>query len=260
MIYLTNPDADTTFSIGQRVQTIDADLFAQALADMNRVSEWLANNIPVDLFSMLGMRNLSAFVSKMFAKSLAKKSDGRFIGNPHPEGSPDLLLMDADGEALLAQLKAQVGLKDKSAFAPFAGGGVEVKATCGAIFSAAQCARRGCLRPGLGENRIEVMRAYEWRTHNLANAPLLALLWDFIDGAPHVVAVFFGNHLSLPAPVPAAGGRRSASTLLSRTHVRDLYDNWIAVRNDPRYIDFIDRYNNGSALAEAFERRIQQRG
>lgn len=254
MIYLINPDANTTFSIGSRVQTIEAEVFAQALADMNRVSEWLANNIPVDLFAMLGMRNLSTFVSKMFAKSLAKKSGGRFITNPHPEGSPDLLLMDATGESFLAQVKARVGLKEKSAFAPFAAGGVEIKATCGGILSAAQCARRQRTRPGLGENRIAVMRAYEWRTQHLDNAPLLALLWDFIDGAPHVVAVFFGNNL--PPPIVREGKKRNATMALSRLEVARLYGNWIAVRNDPRYIDFIDRYNNGSALAGAFDRRL----
>ena len=38
----------------------------------------IIKDIPVDIFSILGMRNLSAFIGELFAKSLAKESKNRF--------------------------------------------------------------------------------------------------------------------------------------------------------------------------------------
>ena len=59
----------------------------------------------VDVFGILGMRNLSAFIGEIFAAAIIKHSNGLFLKNPHQDGYPDLLLMDKNGLQLWADLK-----------------------------------------------------------------------------------------------------------------------------------------------------------
>ena len=44
--------------------------------------------IEVDIFGLLGMRNLSSFVGELFGSYLIKQSNGLFIKNPHQDGYP----------------------------------------------------------------------------------------------------------------------------------------------------------------------------
>lgn len=53
--------------------------------------------IDLDIASILGMRNLSAFIGELFAAAIVKNGDGLFEANPHQDGYPDLLLMDETG-------------------------------------------------------------------------------------------------------------------------------------------------------------------
>ena len=98
MTYIINKFANTAFTTGLgRQENIDIRIFERALIDTHGVIDSITKNIPIDIFSILGMRNLSAFIGEIFARSLAKESNGRFIGNPHQDGYPDLLLMNDDG-------------------------------------------------------------------------------------------------------------------------------------------------------------------
>ena len=76
MNYLINKNADTTFQSGcaQRVN-IDLAIFDTALQDFQQIIHLIIQDIPVDIFAILGMRNLSAFVGELFAKSLSNVSD-----------------------------------------------------------------------------------------------------------------------------------------------------------------------------------------
>ena len=59
---------------------------------IHRISEF-----EVDVFEILGLRNLSAFVGEVFAAAYRHTTDGLFEKNPHQDGYPDLLLMDPHG-------------------------------------------------------------------------------------------------------------------------------------------------------------------
>ncbi|MEK7730235.1 MAG: bsaAI, partial [Planctomycetota bacterium] len=54
-------------------------------------------------------------------------------------------------------------MKDKMPFSPFAGGGIEVKATCGSVPTPAICRRRKKNRPGIGDSRIDCLMGYDWK-------------------------------------------------------------------------------------------------
>jgi hypothetical protein len=118
----------------------------------------------VDVFSILGMRNLSAFIGELFAASLAKTSEGFLLKNPHQDGYPDLLVMDEPGRQLWSDL--QLRLRDKQPFSPFANGGIEVKATCGSLPTPAVFAKKGLSKPEIGDQLIEYLTGYDWKAHH----------------------------------------------------------------------------------------------
>lgn len=268
MAYLINKNADVTFRTGKRTsEQIELALFERALNDVHEVIDLITKDIPVDIFSILGMRNLSAFIGELYAKSLAKESNGRFLGNPHQDGYPDLLLMDEKGKRIYADLREAGRLRDKAPFSPFPNGGVEIKATCGSVPTPQQCERMRIQKPDMGETRIDVMRGYDWKAHHRETNNLIGILWDFekvdpkrtgaqnAQGAPKIVAVFFGNTLTendwgkIVQP-KEGGGRTTSVSIMSRDGVNKMYKNWIAVVDDRRYIDFINKHNRGNLISK----------
>jgi len=254
MTYLINSKAITKFKSGSgNNETVDILIFEKALHDFHKVLDKIKKDMPVDIFSILGMRNLSAFIGELFAKSFAKESKNRFLGNPHQDGYPDLLLMDKLGIKLYEEIKARGGLRDKSPFSPFPNGGIEIKATCGSVPSPTQCARLGMEKPEMGETRIAVMRGYDWKAHHRETNNLVGILWDFLDGVPHIVAVFFGNNLTendwgkIVQPRDG-GGRTTSVSIMRRSGVNKMYQNWIAVIEDQSYVKFINKYNRGNLI------------
>ncbi len=254
MTYIINQRANTVFRTGfGKQENIDIYIFERALVDAHNIIESITRNVPINIFSILGMRNLSAFIGEIFARSLAKESDGRFIGNPHQDGYPDLLLMNDDGVRAYESIRAAAGLRDKSPFSPFPNGGLEIKATCGSVPPPAKCAKLGIEKPDIGDTRISLLNGYDWKAHHRETNNLIGILWDFYEGTPHIMAIFFGNNLTendwgkIVQP-KEGGGRTTSVSIMSRDGVNKMYKNWIAVKNDPRYIDFLNIYNKGNLI------------
>jgi hypothetical protein len=67
------------------------------------------------------------------------------------------------------------------------------------------------------------------------------------------MAIFFGNNLTendwgrIVQP-KEGGGRTTSVSIMSREGVNKMYQNWIAVKNDHRYIDFLNIYNKASLI------------
>ena len=137
-------------------------------------------NADLNIATILGLRNLSAFVGELFAAALGKASNSLLAANPHQDGYPDLLLMDAQGREVWRELAER--LDEKAPFSPFAGGGMEVKATCGSVPTPAACKRRGIKRPMIGDTRIGCLQGYDWKSHHRDTNNLVGLLWDFMGG------------------------------------------------------------------------------
>lgn len=242
------------FSGNGNQERLDIGLVKEAVDDCHEVIDTILTDIPVDIFEILGMRNLSAFVGELFGKSLERVCRGRYRSNPHQDGYPDLLLMDETGEREWAALEAANRLKEKGPFSPFGNGGLEIKATCGAVPTPKECARRNVTKPDMGETRIDLLRGYDWKAHHRETNNLLGLLWDFDDqGAPRVMAVFFGNDLTeddwgaIVQP-REGGGRTTSVSIMPRSGVRKMYENWLVVEDDPRYINFLNAYNRGNLM------------
>ena len=71
MTYLINTKADTSFISGNgETIVLDIKLIERALDDVHKIIKLITDYIPVDIFAILGMRNLSAFIGELFAKVL----------------------------------------------------------------------------------------------------------------------------------------------------------------------------------------------
>jgi hypothetical protein len=230
--------------------TIPSAVFRQAIDVTHGVIDQF-RDFGVDVFSILGMRNLSAFVGELFAAGAIKASNELFRKNPHQDGYPDLLLMDELGQRLWASLASQS--REKSPFSPFAAGGIEIKATCGSVPTPEQCRKRGGEKPDIGDQRIGWLTGYDWKAHHRETNNLCGLLWDFIDGVPRIIAVFYSHELTtedwgrIVQPKEGAG-RTTSVSIMSRPGIKRMYDGWLFVHKEQRYIDFIDRYNAANQL------------
>jgi hypothetical protein len=252
MSYLINQYANICFISGNGNKiTLDPYWFHNALLDTHNVIEKIMRDIPVDIFSILGMRNLSAFIGELFVASLANYSNGLFIKNPHQDGYPDLLLMDAYGQSLYQSLLNSGRMRDKAPFSPFPHGGLEIKATCGDVPKSEDCFRRwGIEKPDIGDTRIDFLSGYTWKAHHRETNNLIGILWDFQNRVPEIVAVFFGNNLTeqdwgkITQPTEG-GGRTTSVSIMPRSGVEKMYQNWIVVKDDSRYINFLHKYNKG---------------
>ena len=206
---------------------------------------------PVDVFALLGMRNLSGFVGEIFVAALEDTANGMFKKNPHQDGYPDLLLMDKAGRDLWRSLSER--LQEKDPFSPFPTGGLEIKATCGSTPSASVLAKRGDRKPVIGESRIYMINNYCWAAHHRETNQLMSLLWDFDNGTPFIAAVFYSNNLTREdwgkISSPHGTGRTTSSCSLRQSGVKKLYNGWVTCIDDSRYINFLNKRNKSNLIS-----------
>lgn len=201
------------------------------------------------------MRNLSAFIGELFAKQLEKAANGFFMSNPHQDGYPDLLLIDDYGKKLLDRIDEQGQRSAKEPFSPFINGGIEIKATCGSVPTPAQLAKKGLLKPGIGDRRIEMVMGYDWKAHHRETNNLLGIFWDFHSETrlPLIAATFFSNALVEEdwgkTVLPKEGGGRTTSvSIMQKSGIHKMYSNWITICSDRNYGEFFDRRNKDSLV------------
>ena len=230
--------------------TIDKEMILEAINYTHSVLDKFTQ-FEVDVFEILGMRNLSSFIGEVFAASLIKFSKELFKKNPHQDGYPDLLLMDLEGIKLWKDLETRT--REKQPFSPFLNGGIEIKATCGDVPSPEECERLNISKPIIGDQRIDMITGYQWKAHHRNTNNLMGILWDFINGTPRIIAVFFGNNLNIDdwgkiSQPKENGGNTTSLSVMKKAGVKKMYDGCIYVLEDSRYINFINRYNRAYLL------------
>lgn len=152
----------------------------------------LAELYGIGFFHILGMRNLSAFIGELFVRAVHKHFTKDFIKNPNQDGYPDLCALTPEGNAYIESNKNEDGKVkcDKELWSPFPYGGIEIKATCGNTPPASKVPK-----PLIGESRLPILVNAEWKAHHQLTKILLGIYWDFVDGLPTILAVFFRNDL-----------------------------------------------------------------
>ena len=219
-------------------------------------------NFEVDIFGLLGMRNLSSFVGELFGSYFLKQSNGLFIKNPHQDGYPDLLLLDKFGKPLWQSLASRA--REKRPFSPFATGGIEIKATVGSVPTPKELSKKKMNKPDIGDQRVALLKGYDWKAHHRDTNNLIGVLWDFIDGAPSIAAVFYSNQLNTKhwgkiIQPKEGGGRTTSVSIMTREGVTVMYQGWLAVLDDDRYINFLNLHNQGNLISRAVATRFETR-
>lgn len=195
----------------------------------------------INIFEVLGMRNLSGLVGEYFAKSVERFSGGGLHSNLHQDGYPDLLRTNTAArfqyyQSLYTVIDGKKYPKDKSLFSPFQYGGIEVKATCGSTPSASVAPK-----PLIGEQRVGKLTSFDWKAHHRETNNLLSILWDFIDEVPTVAACFYRNDLTTDdwgkiVQPKSDGGRTTSVSIMTSAGVKKMCKGWIAVIDSEPYI------------------------
>jgi len=242
--YIVNPHSSSVVAEGSMILSTDDIVNALRWANEALISiDSATKEFDINVFDTLGMRNLSGMVGEVFAKSVRKHSNGKLTSNLHQDGYPDLLLVDTTERlAYYNTLYHIEGEKkypyNKRDFSPFRYGGIEVKATCGSTPTATETVPK----PLIGEQRIQLVNSFDWKAHHRDTNNLLAVLWDFIDEVPTLVACFYRNDLTIDdwgkiVQPRAGGGRTTSVSIMTSVGVSKMCQGWLAVIDDPLYTE-----------------------
>lgn len=207
----------------------------------------MTEKFDINIFEILGLRNLSGFVGEYFSKSIAFNSNNNLTSNLHQDGYPDLLLINTDEKkkyfkSLYTEIDGKKHPISKEAFSPFKFGGIEIKATCGSV----PCASKNYIKPAIGDKRINDLNGFDWKAHHRKTNCLLAVLWDFIDEIPTIVACFYSNALNendwgkITQPKDG-GGRTTSVSIMKITGIKKMCNGWLAVIDDNDYINVLSQ-------------------
>lgn len=219
-------------------QVVDAINFAN---DALRSLDEQTRAFDINIFEAMGMRNLSGIVGEYLGKSIQRFSNGNLHSNLHQDGYPDLLLTNTPDRlnyfnTLYTVVNGKKYPRDKALFSPYLHGGIEVKATCGDTPSASIVPK-----PLIGEQRINLVKKFEWKAHHRETNNLIGILWDFLDEVPTIVAAFYRNDLTVDdwgriVQPTEGGGRTTSVSIMSHSGILKMCQGWIAVINDDDYI------------------------
>lgn len=200
----------------------------------------------INIFEAMGMRNLSGIVGEYLGKSLQRFSNGNLHSNLHQDGYPDLLLTNnverkTYFSSLFTIINGKKYPKDKSSFSPYKFGGIEVKATCGSTPPASNVPK-----PLIGEQRILLINAFDWKAHHRTTNNLIGILWDFYNQVPTIVAAFYCNELVVDdwgkiVQPRENGGRTTSVSIMNSQGIKKMCNNWIAVIDDEQYISTLSK-------------------
>jgi hypothetical protein len=222
-----------TFGAGGKLQ-LDPHQVREAVDAANaavKVIHDVSEAYDVSLFAILGMRNLSSFVGEILKDQLARIMSDDVLPNPNQDGHPDLLALTSEARAFLDDLDRRGAMSAKEHFSPFVFGGVEVKATCGDTPPA-----RVLAKPKIGERRLPILKGLNWKAHHRATNHLIALVWDFVDGIPTILAAFYRNDLEVDdwgsMVTPGEGSRTTSVSIMNGGGVRKMGVGWIVLPED----------------------------
>lgn len=205
-------------------------LVLDTLQNANRAIELvddLATGNDIPIFTLLGLRNLSSFVGEIFASELHRLQKDCLFPNPNQDGYPDLLALTPEGKQYIAERERRGETSEKRFWSPYPYGGIEVKATCGNVVSAAVRAK-----PKIGEARIPTLISAEWKAHHRETNHLLGIFWDFVDGLPTILAAFYRNDLTVEdwgkiIHPTEGGGRTTSVSIMNKTGVKRMGEGWV---------------------------------
>ncbi len=191
------PVADLQFAKDNDLAwSFDAATALKALEQTNLTLELAADVLSlnrINFYELLGTRNLGSFIGAVYAKCLENAMPEKLLVNGHQDGYPDLCALTSEGRKYIENIRAEGMWDAKKSWAKYPEGGIEIKTTCGAVPQPTKKRKK----PGIGDERSQVVTGADWKAHHRETNNLLGLFWDFIDGVPTVIGLFYRNDLTV---------------------------------------------------------------
>jgi hypothetical protein len=183
----------------------------------------------LNLFSFLDFRVLSGLVGESFISKLSSTSK-HLAKNPCLDGYPDLLQI---ATKRMREYFLRCTNKD---FIKYKYGGLEVKNTFGT--------KRANSFLINGEQRIEyINKKLDWKAHHQKTNHLIALLSDFVDAIPKIVAVFYSDKLVpndwAKVQRPKVGSAMTSFSTISSTGLKKLKSGLKICFDDEKYLAYV---------------------
>lgn len=218
---------------------------------LNNVSKYFLE-IELEIFHILGQRNISGFIGEVFARFLEKEVDV-LKSNPHQDGRPDLLNLSSDESKIFflnSFSDSHHNNPIKERFTPYLYGGLEVKCSIGDTTSKN---RSSILLENYNvENfdvkipRIDFFKGITYWGHHRDCSSLLGLYYDYYNGSdfnPQVISVFYSK-LEVddwsPLSTGKEGSKKTSNTSTNSSGRAKIKNGMIAIINDKRYIEALE--------------------
>lgn len=207
-----------------------------------------------DLFKSLGQRNISGFIGEIYKNILASHSN-ELLTNPHPDGRPDILLLDSN-EAI-SYFKSCFSIINnrnmpiKDLFTPFKYGGIEIKCSIG---SAGKKRTNDFInktghRFSLYEPRVGYINNITWWAHHSSSVNLLGLYYDYYEKSnnlPQIIAAFYSELDESDWNKVSHGNKnkkKTSNTSLNKTGLNKMKSNCLFYCSDSPYISQLETMN-----------------
>lgn len=176
--------------------------------------------MPWVLFKNIDFKTMSSIIGAFFCSSIAQLTPG--IVNPIEKGHPDIVPPEA-----LTATEEQLRNYPK---------GLEIKCTIGFVKKNSNLSA--------GHSRIDSLNGITWQAHHQEVGELLGIVFDFLptaDGHPYpiITGAFYSDNLSIDdwGQISGTTGRNTKVCGMLTSGKEKMGTNWIAILNDPRYIN-----------------------
>ncbi len=215
------------FELSTREIASAINLVNKKFYDLEKQTEAMAFNI----FEVIDFRMLSGLVGETLVSALSTTSDS-LRRNPNIDGYPDLL--DVSKKEFLEDY-TKWSSSDARKFIKYPHGGIEIKNTFGTKKAGADLDQ--------GESRIEMInKKLDWKAHHKYTNNLLALLSDFVEGRPQIIAAFYTDKLVefdwADKQNPKEGSTMTSFSVIKSSGNLKLRKGLKVCLNDPRYLTY----------------------
>lgn len=241
LVNSTRPKEQLTYTEPASLEwVLDAATVLSCLRQANeaiKVIHDASEEYDIDLFRLLGLRNLSALMGEVFARQVQKAYSEQLMGNPNQDGYPDLLALTPEGKQYIEARRRPDGSieSNKEHWSPYPHGGIEAKATCGDTAPA-----KTQRKPDIGDSRwIAGLTNISWKAHHQKTRRLLAVYWDFVEGLPTFLGVFWRNDLDTTigaenpdwgsVVTPRPGSATTSVSIMKKSGVRKMGEGWLVL-------------------------------
>ena len=182
----------------------------------------------LNFFSILDFRVLSGLIGESFSVELCSINSG-FVKNPYIDGYPDLL------QNSTPIMKRYFSSCQNSDFIKYKYGGLEVKNTFGT-----KKANSFLL---IGDQRINyINKKLDWKAHHRETNYLVALLSDYVEGLPKIVALFYSDSLKredwAAIPKPKTGSAMTSFSAINSSGFAKLKEGLKICLDKPEYLNY----------------------